>query len=907
MKDVSFPLGRAVLALAAMILFTATAGAAPAAGSLDLSFEPGYVIDHAIDAAAEQADGKWVIGGRFQTVHGAIRPYLARLNPDGSTDHSFLAGLEGPDNRVWAVAIQPDGGILIGGFFLHVNGEERHRIARLHPDGSLDDSFQADLTGAIGAVINLHVLDDGSFLATGNFNRVLGEGRPQIARFQADGAPDETFATDLLGSIVDLAVRPDGKILVSGSYFRTDTLVNRVSRDGIARLHPDGKLDPTFEAELSEPGTGFEMRTIALQPDGKVIAGGSFTTHTQGRTNHALVRFHEDGALDTSFDANLTPSDDPWISSVAVQAGGRVLIGGEFKNVQGFPRDGFAGLTPEGTLDESFVEGVPLNERSFNTVRGIHFDAAGRIVLRGSTRTELGLMQMIRLEASGGLDTSFRPGSGGPLGSIRAVAVEPDGRILIGGSFGLVDGESRHGAARLHVDGSLDPSFVNGRADAPGSSIEALVRQQNGKVLIGGRLAEFDEVPHHGVERLHADGQRDENFTIAETNGEVYALAVQDDGKILVAGRFTLVHGQARSRIARLNADGTLDTTFGEGISLLGAGTEWSTVVQAVAQQPDGRIIIGGQFAMVNGEPRFGIARLEADGSLDRSFGEGMAGIGDNRSVYSLALQGDGKILMGGFFSSINGVPWDGTARLHPDGSLDRDFSGPSGGGGRAYALALQPDGKVIMVGNIFSVHGQPRGRIARLNPDGTLDRTFAEGMEGAHSALPLAVALHGDKVIVGGQFTWFNGLPRRSIARLHNDISVFIDPFAAWAAALPEDFRGENDDPGGHGIPNLLRYAFAMDALHPAREQLPRVSHKTLTEQEDSSTYLTITYTRRTDDPALVFETEVSDDLLAWEPFTGVEAVEVDDANGSERVTVAHPVPVEDDDRRFLRIRVNQ
>ena len=121
-------------------------------------------------------------------------------------------------------------------------------------------------------------------------------------------------------------------------------------------------------------------------------------------------------------------------------------------------------------------------------------------------------------------------------------------------------------------------------------------------------------------------------------NGSVYAIAQQDDGKVLIGGTFTTVNGTARNGIARLNADGSLDTSFDPG-------TGADNFVQALAQQADGKVLIGGSFNDINGTARNGIARLNADGSLDTGFDPGT---GANNIVFALAQQADGKVMIGG-------------------------------------------------------------------------------------------------------------------------------------------------------------------------------------------------------------------------------------------------------------------
>jgi uncharacterized delta-60 repeat protein len=188
---------------------------------------------------------------------------------------------------------------------------------------------------------------------------------------------------------------------------------------------------------------------------------------------------------------------------------------------------------------------------------------------------------------------------------------------------------------------------------------------------------------------LHAQpGSLDTSFDPGSgANSVVWAIAEQPDGKILIGGDFTIYNGAPRNRIARLNSDGSLDAGFNPGS---GANND----VRAMAVQPDGKILIGGWFTIYNGAPRNYMARLNSDGSLDTGFDPGS---GANEFLYVVALQPDGKILIGGEFTIYNGAPRNYIARLNSDGSLDTSFDPGSGANEWVWAMAVQPDGKILI------------------------------------------------------------------------------------------------------------------------------------------------------------------------------------------------------------------
>jgi uncharacterized delta-60 repeat protein len=227
---------------------------------------------------------------------------------------------------------------------------------------------------------------------------------------------------------------------------------------------------------------------------------------------------------------------------------------------------------------------------------------------------------------------------------------------------------------------------------------------------------------------------------------------------VLIGGKFTQINGQTRNHIARLNSDGTLDMTFNAGTAASDYG------VLAIAIQSDDKVVIGGQFALVNGISQSNIARLNSDGTLDTSFNPGT---GANANVCTVNIQSDGKIIIGGNFDSVNGISRGRVARLNPDGSLDTAFMNLGAGfNNGVYDLSLQPNGK-ILVGGWFTFFDQlPSNYIARLNTDGTLDLNFNPDKGPDYGVLAIVPQPDG-KILIGGAFTHVNNGTFLQVARL--------------------------------------------------------------------------------------------------------------------------------------------
>ncbi len=355
----------------------------------------------------------------------------------------------------------------------------------------------------------------------------------------------------------------------------------------------------------------------------------------------------------------------------------------------------------------------------------------------------------------GSLDLSFDPGSGFN-GPVTCTAVQPDGKIIVSGGFSTYNGTARNFIARLNADGSLDTSFDPG--SGANDAVNTISVQGDGDIIIAGYFTSYNGTARNRIARLNSDGSLDTAFNPGSGPGNIVQCSViQPNGRILIGGYFTTYNGTARGHIARLFADGSLDASFNPG-------TGANEAVYCLALQSDGRIILGGNFTSYNGTSQNYLARLNSNGTLDVSF---MPGTGPNNLVYSTTVQPDGRILIGGAFSSYNGTTRFYLARLYAGGGLDESLTSGVQLNTKVDQVLVRPDGRIVICGTFTSYTGVQRNRIAGLNANGSLDPLFDPGSGG--SAQINAMALQPDgKVVIGGVFTSYNGTSRNRIARVH-------------------------------------------------------------------------------------------------------------------------------------------
>ncbi|PSR54891.1 hypothetical protein AHMF7605_15980 [Adhaeribacter arboris] len=550
----------------------------------------------------------------------------------------------------------------------------------------------------------------------------------------------------------------DRKLIISGDF----TVIDGSSRKSLARLNADGSLDLSFN-----PGTSVNdnIYSIALQPDGKILIGGLFTEYN-GRLQNKIARLNKNGTLDTTFHSGQAAANnfaigtgpDNYINAIELQADGKIIVGGYFTTTNGFYLSKIARLNPDGTIDTTFNPGYGVN----NTVNTVAVQPDGKIIIGGSFTAvnKISRVRIARLNSDGSLDTSFDVGmevSSDATTKLDKVVLQPDGKVLIAGDFVSVKGSPQRYFARINADGSLDPEF-NAGSGADGV-VNYLLQQPDGKIVLAGEFTTINNTSSQHIARLNPDGTIDGSFNPGTgADGKIVTLALFPDGSIAAAGSFTSYSDVECQNIVQVTSVGKLNTQYN-----IAKGNR--SKVKTMLIQPDGKVLIGGNFATVTGFSRNFVARLNSNGTLDRSFN---AGKGPNDFVNALALQADGKVIVAGNFIAVNDdSSYTYLARYNANGSLDNTFSPQIDA--VIEAVAVQPDGRILIGGNFTKVNNQTRSRIARLNADGSLDEsfTFATGINNAVTAI--LVDADG-KIVIGGTFTKVNNSNRKYLARLSSD-----------------------------------------------------------------------------------------------------------------------------------------
>lgn len=458
------------------------------------------------------------------------------------------------------------------------------------------------------------------------------------------------------------------------------------------------------------------------------------------------------GFLDTLYDPRTGP-DGPILGATLQSSTNRVLIGGDFDNFGSLPRAAVTLLRANGLVDPAFDPGSGVNTPS-----------------------------TIDLPSPGRLDDITRPGT---RRSVQAGTFAPDGKIVLGGSFLYYDNLQVTHLVRLNADGSLDLTFrpdsvipvdseiVFVDTPAPGATTTISTATTVESVLVGADLSvyvayrvfrrttvviptpssttiteeEFSDFIH-----FERDGALDPLFRVIIDGSAplIYRAGIQPDGKLLISGRFINVNGFPRPGIARLNADGTIDGSFSPTTGVL------PELIYNFTRQDDGKFIVVGDFSSFDNALRRRIARIFPDGTVDPSYDPGFAANGAIRQV--AVVPGTGKVVFAGDFTLFNGLARPGFARTDSSGKIDTIFNSAGELSGRNFsinAILPQTDGKVVVAGNFTTYGAVPRNRILRLTADPTAGGggggTGSTGNARLSNVSTRGFVGPGDGVLIGG------------------------------------------------------------------------------------------------------------------------------------------------------------
>jgi len=589
------------------------------------------------------------------------------------------------------------------------------RLARVGFFVSCCLGLTAAVSGQTGNVILAPEISEG---VTGTFTALLPDGRiladQGTVRYNADGSIDPTYS--LAGtSISAIAVTTGGNLFIFGSAADQSPSLKIYTSNGV----PLG-AQPVI-ASLSQAN-------LAALPNGQVLLWTYSAFTVGGITRNGVARFNSDGSLDLTFDPGRGASGQ--ITAVAAQADGKLLLAGNFNSFDGVAvTGGLVRLNGDGTVDQTFA--APSGNVGYWGLLALPSGKILTTVFSAGTGAE----DVVLLNANGSLNSDYGSISG-LGGDATAFALQSDGKILVAGSFTTFAGYASTNLVRLNPDGSVDPTF-NATAtmvDGSVSAISQVAVQNDGHILYTGGSAQ-------NLSRLNADGSPDPLFFQgANAPGQVQAVTKSPDNRTFLAGVFLSVDGTNRAGLACLRSDGSIDPSFVPSGAIVWRQDNTNLPVTAqIAVALDDSVWLVGSFTAVGNESRPGIAHFLPNGSLDSAVVPALSAGGSITSVLALP---DGRVVVGGTFTSINSVPRTNLAAFGLNGDLDPTIGVADGPNGAVTLLALRPSGGFYFSGNFTTAGTLRRDYVAALQADGTVDPSFSTQV---FSAAPISLAVLPD------------------------------------------------------------------------------------------------------------------------------------------------------------------
>lgn len=707
------------------------------------------VSNGVVNAIAAQPDGGLVFGGSFKSVNGVVRTNLARLKPDGTLDADWDPA---PNGNVYALAVDAvSGAVYVGGSFNNAGGAARKNIVKLPGSGAATADANWN-PAADGSVAALAVGSGGEVYAGGYFKNIGGAARNYIAKLGGvAGAADAAWNPSADATVMALALNAAGDVYAGGSFQN----IGALARKRVAKIAAaTGAVDPTWD-----PSAASTVYALAVNAAGDVYAGGQFT-QIGGQTRYFIAKLA--GGGNGAPDATWQPFAGGYVSALALDAAGNVVAAGGFTNAAttagpGQPRNyiaRFAG-SGAGTLDSwnPSMGGIP---------NAVAVGRNGTVYVGGKFPTvgSLPRLSFAGIDATSGVATAAVDAETNAI--INAIARQPNGGLIVAGDFLKAATVSRQYILRLQADGSLDAAWH----PSANGVISALATNAAGDVYAGGFFGAFDGVARTYLAKLAgADGTVDATWN-PQSNGSVNTLAVDTDGSVYVGGGgFSTIGGQSRNYLAKLAGSGT-------GAADAAWNPAANNSIYAFALDGAGNLFVGGDFTSIGGQSRNRVAKLTTTGSgaADATWNPSA-----NTSVYALAIDSSGKLLVGGRFSSFGGAAHRSLARAASTGTgaVDAAFGPTIAGDVRT--IALDAAGAIFAGGGFFSIAGPTRNALAKFAAaDGAIDATWNPAPSATVYALSIAA---GGTVYAGGSYTAIGGAARNALAALNGTITYTVTP----------------------------------------------------------------------------------------------------------------------------------
>jgi len=783
-------------------------------GSRDVLFMTGIGFEdqyygYNVETLELQDDGKIIVGWSFTSYNWQEANNIIRLNNDGSIDNSFIiwSGFNSSNNgSVRKIILQDDGKILVWWNFTSYNGISVNWLVRLNFDGSIDSSFNVWETfnnvfwypdlNTITIQNDWKILIGWKFETPINYYYCINRNQEE----QPQHTTEESCLSAGYCYNKDWFIEWETEQSCIDNWNKRENLgFNWVQSviNNIARLNIDWSIDESFLPKNNL----YKVNDINIQNNGKIIvwwfnetnmaAFNPFSVFADIAQNSNIFRLNQDWSIDNSFvtwEWFLKWYSTAIINKTIIQFDWKIIVIWDFSTYNWQWASSIARLNSDWSFDPYFniwnwfVKSSRWNWIAYDIkpTNDWWFIVGGEFAFYDKNEAN----NIIKLNPDWSNNTNLNNNDIKWFNSaVYEIKTQEDGKTIIGWGFSSYNWQTANWLIRLNSNWSIDNSFdiwdgFGGWKNT--ASISTIWIQNDNKILVGGFFNNYNWQSANWLIRLNSNWSIDNSFDIWDGFDDWYwyayitTIEIQDDGKILVGWEFSSYNWQSANWLIRLNSNWSIDNSFDiwDGFN----DWFWDAYIMTTNIQDDGKILVGGFFNNYNWQTANWLIRLNPDWTIDSSFN---VWLGFDDSVQSIAIQDDGKFLVGGFFNDYNWQTANWLIRLNSNWTIDNSFDVWVGfddwyWDGYIMTTNIQDDGKILVGWRFTSYNRYYTNNILRLNPDWSIDNSF-DVWNGFNNEVYKVEIWKEWWILIWWYFTFYNKEPTNYIASLIWNIPVYL------------------------------------------------------------------------------------------------------------------------------------
>lgn len=634
-------------------------------GKIDTSFH-NVTMNSVPSCMVLQPDGKIILGGYFDNVNGQPCSKIVRFESNGEIDPTFVIG-SGINGYVNDLLLDSNGKLIVVGNIVDYNGIPQSDIIRLNLDGTIDASFNVGSGPDLGDLKCIDQMPDGSYFVGGSFSSFNGVTSHSIVHINSVGSVIPSFNSGISQYSYINRIKHDmnNNLFLSGTYFE----YNNVLVGDLFSIDTLGNLNTAF----SIPAEYGEIRDFVFTNASNIIAVGSFS-ESYGSLGNYIVSYELDGSQSSSVNFRKGLNSDA--HTVVISSSNKIIVGGGFELVNGAYRPKLARFEMNGEYDPSLLP-IPGPNAQVNKILSLD---NGKSIVVGEFSHYNGIpcSGLVKLDSDGLIDNSFS------FQMSSYTTVQDIVKIPSGGYYLICSMPGSDTIVRINENGILDGSFVENVSGY--TDFKRMVLQPNGKLLVSGNIGTgWNNQINGGIIRLNSDGSQEANFFLSySVSASVEDFDVFPNGKIILTGYNSASGSAWGTYVYRFNEDGSSD---------LGFNYEYMTsgIVTDLMVLPSGKTMILGGFTSYDGFLSYSLVRINYDGTVDPTFYVANNSFTPNNGM-SLKMLVNGEILVAGGTKYLH--------RLLPDGSVNPNFQIHAITNGHVNSMAVQADGSVLLGGS---------------------------------------------------------------------------------------------------------------------------------------------------------------------------------------------------------------